>query len=120
MKIGICLPYMKAGLTRADYQAWFEAVDAGPFHSVCCGERVHGPTMDMRIVLAAAAMATSRVEITPTVWMSCPVAGSGRSPSGTVAGSRITQLWVLPTRDAMVAWTARSRKCAWSGRAVKG
>ena len=69
MKIGICLPYMKAGLTREDYQAWFQAVDAGPFHSVCCGERVHGPAMDMRMVLAAAAIATSRVEITPTLYV---------------------------------------------------
>ena len=69
MKIGICLPYMKAGLTRDDYLAWFKAVDAGPFHSVSCGERVHGPTYDMRILLAAAAMATTRVEITPTLYV---------------------------------------------------
>jgi alkanesulfonate monooxygenase SsuD/methylene tetrahydromethanopterin reductase-like flavin-dependent oxidoreductase (luciferase family) len=69
MKIGICLPYMKAGLTRDDYLAWFKAVDAGPFHSVCCGERVHGPTLDMRMVLAAAAIGTRRVEITPTLYV---------------------------------------------------
>ena len=25
MKIGICLPYMKAGLSREDYQAWFQS-----------------------------------------------------------------------------------------------
>ena len=31
MKIGICLPYMKAGLTRDDYLAWFRRVDDGPF-----------------------------------------------------------------------------------------
>jgi alkanesulfonate monooxygenase SsuD/methylene tetrahydromethanopterin reductase-like flavin-dependent oxidoreductase (luciferase family) len=69
MKIGICLPYMKAGLTRDDYLAWFRAVDEGPFHSVCCGERVHGPTMDMRMVLAAAAVATSRVLLSPTLYV---------------------------------------------------
>mgnify|MGYP001814715831 FL=1 len=69
MKIGICLPYMKAGLSREDYLAWFRAVDQGPFHSVSCGERVHGPTYDMRILLAAAAMATTRVEITPTLYV---------------------------------------------------
>lgn len=69
MKIGICLPYMKAGLTREDYLAWFKAVDAGPFHSVCCGERVHGPTLDMRMILAAAAIGTNRVEITPTLYV---------------------------------------------------
>jgi alkanesulfonate monooxygenase SsuD/methylene tetrahydromethanopterin reductase-like flavin-dependent oxidoreductase (luciferase family) len=69
MKIGICLPYMKAGLTREDYLRWFRAVDEGPFHSISCGERVHGPSYDMRVVLAAAAAATNRVEITPTLYV---------------------------------------------------
>jgi alkanesulfonate monooxygenase SsuD/methylene tetrahydromethanopterin reductase-like flavin-dependent oxidoreductase (luciferase family) len=69
MKIGICLPYLKAGLTRENYLAWFRAVDEGPFHSISCGERVHGPAYDMRVVLSAAAMATSRVEITPTLYV---------------------------------------------------
>ncbi|MEH6634793.1 MAG: LLM class flavin-dependent oxidoreductase [Halioglobus sp.] len=69
MKIGICLPYMKAGLTREDYLKWFRAIDDGPFHSLSCGERIHGPTFDMRIVLAAAAMSTTRVEITPTLYV---------------------------------------------------
>jgi alkanesulfonate monooxygenase SsuD/methylene tetrahydromethanopterin reductase-like flavin-dependent oxidoreductase (luciferase family) len=69
VKIGICLPYMKAGLGREDYLNWFRAVDSGPFHSLCCGERVHGPTMDMRILLAAAASVTSRVEISPTLYV---------------------------------------------------
>ena len=69
MKIGICLPYMKAGLTRDDYRDWFRLVEEGPYHAVSCGERVHGPTCDMRVVLAAAAMATERVEITPTLYV---------------------------------------------------
>ena len=60
---------MKAGLTRDDYLAWFRAVDEGPFHSLSCGERVHGPTYDMRVVLSAAAVATQRVEITPTLYV---------------------------------------------------
>ncbi len=69
MDIGICLPYMKAGLTRADYLQWFRTVEAGPYHAVSCGERVHGPTYDMRVVLAAAAAVTERVEITPTLYV---------------------------------------------------
>lgn len=69
MKIGICLPYMKAGITREDYFEWFRAVDQGPFHSISCGERIHGPTYDMRIILSAAAMATTKVEITPTLYV---------------------------------------------------
>ena len=69
MKVGICLPYMKAGLTRDDYLQWFQRVDAGPFHSISCGERVHGPTFDMRVLLAAAAACTSKVMITPTLYV---------------------------------------------------
>lgn len=69
MKIGICLPYMKAGLSRQDYLDWFTAVEAGPYHAVSCGERVHGPTYDMRVVLSAAAAVTERVEITPTLYV---------------------------------------------------
>ncbi len=69
MKIGICLPYMKAGLTREDYLAWFKAIDDGPFHALSCGERIHGPTYDMRVLLSAAAMATTRVELTPTLYV---------------------------------------------------
>jgi alkanesulfonate monooxygenase SsuD/methylene tetrahydromethanopterin reductase-like flavin-dependent oxidoreductase (luciferase family) len=69
MKIGICLPYMKADLTREDYLAWFRAVEDGPFHSLSCGERVHGPTYDMRVLLSAAATATSTLEITPTLYV---------------------------------------------------
>ena len=65
MKIGVCLPYMKAGLTREDYLAWFKAIDEGPYHALSCGERVHGPTYDMRVVLAAAAMATDAVPTRP-------------------------------------------------------
>jgi len=69
MKIGLCLPYMKAGLTRADYLAWFRHIDQGPFHSLSCGERILGPSYDMRVVLAAAAMATERVEINTTLYV---------------------------------------------------
>jgi len=69
MKIGICLPYMKAGLTREDYLAWFQRVDQGPFHSISCGERIHGPSYDMRIVLSAAAAVTTEVQITPTLYV---------------------------------------------------
>jgi len=60
---------MKAGLDREDYLAWFRAIDDGPFHALSCGERVHGPTYDMRVVLSAAAAVTNRVEITPTLYV---------------------------------------------------
>ena len=69
MKIGLCLPYMKAGLTREDYHAWFKYIDQGPFHSLSCGERVLGPTYDMRVLLASAAALTERVEINTTLYV---------------------------------------------------
>ena len=69
MKIGLCLPYMKHGLTREDYHGWFQRIDQGPFHSLSCGERILGPTYDMRILLAAAATLTQRVEINATLYV---------------------------------------------------
>jgi alkanesulfonate monooxygenase SsuD/methylene tetrahydromethanopterin reductase-like flavin-dependent oxidoreductase (luciferase family) len=116
MKIGICLPYMKAGLTREDYLAWFEAVDNGPFHSVCCGERVHGPTMDMRIVLAAAAMATRRVEITPTLYV-LPM------HSATRVAKEIASLDILSggrVRQVAVGYGGREQDYAAVGAQYKG
>lgn len=69
MKIGVCLPYMKAGINREDLLEWFRVVDSGPFHSVSCGERIHGPTCDMGALLAAAAACTKHVEISPTLYV---------------------------------------------------
>ncbi len=69
MKIGICIPYMKAGVTRQDYLDWFKRIDDGPFHSLSCGERVNGPTYNMGSLLAAAAVATQRVEINATLYV---------------------------------------------------
>ena len=69
MKIGLCLPYMKPGMSREEYQAWFRRIEEGPFDSLSCGERIIGPTMDMRILLAAAAVATERVEINTTLYV---------------------------------------------------
>jgi alkanesulfonate monooxygenase SsuD/methylene tetrahydromethanopterin reductase-like flavin-dependent oxidoreductase (luciferase family) len=69
VKIGICIPYMKAGVTRQDYLDWFKRIDEGPFHSLSCGERVNGPTYNMGSLLAAAAVATQRVEINATLYV---------------------------------------------------
>ncbi|WP_241521145.1 LLM class flavin-dependent oxidoreductase [Kineobactrum sediminis] len=98
MKTGICLPYMKAGLTREDYMNWFRRVDEGPFHSVSCGERVHGPTYDMRILLAAAAACTERVKITPTLYVlpmhSAVQVAKEVATLDIMSGGRVTQVCV--------------------------
>ncbi len=69
MDYGICLPYMKEGLGRDDLLGWARAIDAGPFESLSCGERITGPTVDMRGVLAAAAAVTERVRIVPSLYV---------------------------------------------------
>lgn len=69
MKIGVCLPYMKPGLNRKTFQDWCRAIDDGPFHSLSCGERVTGNTLEMRNILAFAAASTERVRIIPSLYV---------------------------------------------------
>ena len=69
MEVGVCLPYMKRGLARETLLDFARAVDAGPFASLSCGERITGPTVDLASTLAAAAAVTSRVRIHPTLYV---------------------------------------------------
>lgn len=69
MKIGVCLPYMKPGIDRDCILSWARRIDAGPFDSLSCGERITGYTLEMRTVLAAAAAVTERVRIIPTLYI---------------------------------------------------
>jgi alkanesulfonate monooxygenase SsuD/methylene tetrahydromethanopterin reductase-like flavin-dependent oxidoreductase (luciferase family) len=69
MEIGICLPYMERDFDREALLAWCRAVDAGPFSSVSCGERITGYTLEMRSVLSAAAVLTQRVRIMPSLYV---------------------------------------------------
>jgi len=48
---------------------WCRAADAGPFESLSCGERINGPAVDMRVMLAAAAALTERVRIVPSLYV---------------------------------------------------
>ena len=69
MEVGVCLPYMKRGLDRDTLLGFARAVDAGPFASLSCGERITGPTVDLATTLAAAAAVTGRVRIVPTLYV---------------------------------------------------
>jgi alkanesulfonate monooxygenase SsuD/methylene tetrahydromethanopterin reductase-like flavin-dependent oxidoreductase (luciferase family) len=69
MEIGICLPYMERDFDRDAVLAWCHAIDAGPFSSLSCGERITGYTLEMRGVLAAAAVLTQRVRIMPSLYV---------------------------------------------------
>lgn len=69
MRYGICLPYMKRDYDRDTILAWCRAIDAGPWYSLSCGERITGPTCDMRVLLSAAAAVTTRVRIVPSLYV---------------------------------------------------
>ncbi len=67
MKIGIALPSMIGGTSRATLLDWMRRIDAGPFSVLSCGERVTYPNLDMMTTLAAAASITERVMLEATV-----------------------------------------------------
>ena len=69
MQTAICLPYMERQYDRAVTLDWCRLVDAGPFSSLSCGERITGPTQDMRVLMAAAAALTERVRIVPALYV---------------------------------------------------
>ena len=69
MDIGICLPYMERDFDRDAVIAWCRAIDAGPFSTLSCGERITGYTLEMRAVLAAAAVLTQRIRIMPSLYV---------------------------------------------------
>src|SRR5262245_66659731 len=67
MRVGIALPSMVAGLSRADVLAWMRGADAGPFSVLAAGERIAYPNQDMMSLLAGAATVTERIRIEATV-----------------------------------------------------
>ena len=69
MKISICLPYMKKSITRRTILDWCARIEQGPFHSLSCGERITGYTLEMRNTLAFAAAVTERVRIVPSLYV---------------------------------------------------
>ena len=70
------LPQMVADYDRSTTLDWCRAIDAGPFHSLACGERVTWRNQEMLVLLSAAAALTERVMIYPTVIVS-PMHGTG-------------------------------------------
>jgi alkanesulfonate monooxygenase SsuD/methylene tetrahydromethanopterin reductase-like flavin-dependent oxidoreductase (luciferase family) len=69
MKFGMCLPYMEPDFDRKAMMEWFRKIDEGPYYSLSCGERITGPTLEMRVMLAAAAAVTERVRINPSLYV---------------------------------------------------
>jgi alkanesulfonate monooxygenase SsuD/methylene tetrahydromethanopterin reductase-like flavin-dependent oxidoreductase (luciferase family) len=63
------LPSMVAGVDRGTLLAWCRGIDAGPFSSLACGERIAFHNLEMRTLLGAAAALTSRVRIVPSLYV---------------------------------------------------
>lgn len=67
MRIGLTMPSMVPGLDRARILAWARRVDAGPFSTLACGERITFPNQELMVTMAAAAAVTERVRLALTV-----------------------------------------------------
>lgn len=67
MGVGMTLPVMEPDIGPDRLQEWSELVDAGPFSSVCFGERIAFDNPDALTLLGAVATWTRRVRITTTV-----------------------------------------------------
>jgi alkanesulfonate monooxygenase SsuD/methylene tetrahydromethanopterin reductase-like flavin-dependent oxidoreductase (luciferase family) len=69
LQLSTCLPYMERGYDRGTTLDWCRAVDAGPFATLSCGERITSYAQEMRVLLSAAAALTRRVRIMPTLYV---------------------------------------------------
>ncbi len=70
MDVGICLPYSEPGITRQTLIDWCRAIEDSPLSSVSCGERISGPhAMEMRAMIAGAALLTKRIRIVTTLYI---------------------------------------------------
>ena len=67
MGIGMTLPVMEPDIGPDRLQEWSELIDAGPFSSLCFGERIAFDNPDTLTLLGAVAAWTRRVRITTTV-----------------------------------------------------
>jgi alkanesulfonate monooxygenase SsuD/methylene tetrahydromethanopterin reductase-like flavin-dependent oxidoreductase (luciferase family) len=67
MQVGMTLPVMEPDLDAAALEAWSRYVDAGPFSSLCFGERMAFDNPHSLTLLGAVAAWTSRVRISTTV-----------------------------------------------------
>ena len=63
MQIGVALPTMARGYDRSTTLDWCRGIDAGPFSSISCGERITFHNQEMNVTNAAAAALTERVQV---------------------------------------------------------
>jgi alkanesulfonate monooxygenase SsuD/methylene tetrahydromethanopterin reductase-like flavin-dependent oxidoreductase (luciferase family) len=96
MEIGIALPTMATGFTRATFADWCRGIDEGPYSSISSGERITFHNPELLVTTAAAAALTERVQV-------------------------VTNITVLPLhRPAMLAQQLATLDVLSSGRLVVG
>jgi len=67
MKVGLALPTMAAGWTRATWIDWCRVADEGPFASISTGERITFHNPEILTALAACAALTTRTRVMTNV-----------------------------------------------------
>jgi len=67
MRIGMTLPVMEPALDRAVLERWTKEIDAGPWSSVCFGERICFDNPETLTLLGAVGAWTRRARIVTTV-----------------------------------------------------
>lgn len=67
MDVGMTLPVMEPDIAPATLRDWSERIDAGPFSSLCFGERIAFDNPDALTLLGAVAAWTRQVRIGTTV-----------------------------------------------------
>jgi alkanesulfonate monooxygenase SsuD/methylene tetrahydromethanopterin reductase-like flavin-dependent oxidoreductase (luciferase family) len=94
MKIGMALPTMADGWSRDTYLAWCPAIDAGPFSSISCGERITFRNVEMLTTLSAAAALTERVDVFVNLavspWHSTVLLAKQLATLDVISGGRLT------------------------------
>jgi alkanesulfonate monooxygenase SsuD/methylene tetrahydromethanopterin reductase-like flavin-dependent oxidoreductase (luciferase family) len=63
IEIGMSLPTMAKGYSRATTVDWCRSIDAGPWSSISCGERITYHNQEVLVTNAAAAALTERVRV---------------------------------------------------------
>ena len=96
MKIGMTLPSMVGEYDRDTTLQWCRGIDAGPFSSLACGERIAFRNQEMRVLLAAAAALTERVRIVPTLYV-LPMHRTGNHSRSFATEKCRAHLWALPS-----------------------
>ncbi len=94
LDVGVSLPTMARDYTRATTLEWSRGIDAGPFSSISCGERITFRNQEMTVTNAAAAALTERVRVFVNLVVlpmhSIPVAAKELATLDVLSGGRVT------------------------------